>query len=635
LLAEQIGVPETALRNNDQMFADSIKEAGNVIMGFTSAKQQLEGKEPYLTNQILIRRQDKVDLLQNLLPLQGVAVNLNKLAKNAAGNGLFMAAPSDDGINRELPLLVRYGNQIYPSLALEAVRVYNNPKESIKIRQADDATNFFSMLDNTAYQIEIGQSGYSIPLKRNGYFTVKYRDMADEYFSIYKLLEGDHINEMRNRVEGKIVLIGTSAEGLKDIRSTPLSVYVAGVEIHANVIEQIIKSSYLYKSERFNDVIAAFMILLGGIIIILLSIKIGPFITAAVSGAIIFAAFWGTYVTYIDYGIIFYPIYPSLALTVIFMAATLLNYLRTSMQAKEVKSAFGQYISPDFMRELTDNPDKLKLGGEQKILSVMFTDIRNFTSISESMSPEELIETMNDFLTPMSDVVMGTRGTIDKYMGDAMMAFWNAPLDDKDHARHAVEAAIKMRSVLGPVNKALKDKARKQGRIAVPLAAGIGVNTGKCSVGNMGSKQRFAYSALGDAVNLASRLEGQTKTYGLDLLIGEDTVNQTIEDFAYIEIDKIKVKGRDAAIHVYTALGDDGMLNKTSFRKYRVEHKKFLRDYRRGDFEGASNRIPELMINKHGRALKKYYEVMAKRMADYRENPPSGEWNGVFVATDK
>jgi len=429
-------------------------------------------------------------------------------------------------------------------------------------------------------------------------------------------------------------LIGTSAEGLKDIRSTPLNIFIPGVEVHANVIEQIIQGDYLYRYDMIADNIEALFILLIGFILVISSLFLGALSLTMTSITAVGVAMASSYYFYVYQGLLFDPVYPSAAVGVIYVLSLIMNYIRTEAQAKEIRGAFGLYISPDFMEELTDNPDKLKLGGEMRELSVMFTDIRNFTTISEQLTPEELINTMNDFLTPMSDVVMNTRGTIDKYMGDAMMAFWNAPLDDDNHARHSVDAALKMTTALNPVNKALAEKAKKEGKKPLVLAAGIGVNTGVCSVGNMGSKQRFAYSALGDAVNLASRLEGQTKSYGLELLIGEDTMRQVM-DFAVIEIDKIQVKGKTKPVRIYTVLGGTKIGRSKKFREFRIAHKHFLRDYRAKKFESASLRLQGIMVTPYGRELKSYYDVMMDRMEAFQNNPPPLTWDGVYIATSK
>ena len=618
------------LQNNDYVFANAIDEAGNVVTGFVAARAGQTRRMPHVTKPVRIRKKDKSVIAEALFSPRGMATNLPEFPKNAAGNGVFLATPSHDGIIRKIPLLVEFENVIYPSLSLESLRVARDPREFLKV----GATKKTGLTNE--YEIRIGEGDLKIPMERDGMIWVKYRSMDrdKDYLSAYKILDPQYSTQMREKLNGKIALIGTSAEGLKDIRSTPLNIFIPGVEVHANVIEQIIQGDYLYRYDMIADNIEALFILLIGFILVISSLFLGALSLTMTSITAVGVAMASSYYFYVYQGLLFDPVYPSAAVGVIYVLSLIMNYIRTEAQAKEIRGAFGLYISPDFMEELTDNPDKLKLGGEMRELSVMFTDIRNFTTISEQLTPEELINTMNDFLTPMSDVVMNTRGTIDKYMGDAMMAFWNAPLDDDNHARHSVDAALKMTTALNPVNKALAEKAKKEGKKPLVLAAGIGVNTGVCSVGNMGSKQRFAYSALGDAVNLASRLEGQTKSYGLELLIGEDTMRQVM-DFAVIEIDKIQVKGKTKPVRIYTVLGGTKIGRSKKFREFRIAHKHFLRDYRAKKFESASLRLQGIMVTPYGRELKSYYDVMMDRMEAFQNNPPPLTWDGVYIATSK
>ncbi|MFK7840125.1 MAG: adenylate/guanylate cyclase domain-containing protein, partial [Bdellovibrionales bacterium] len=314
------------------------------------------------------------------------------------------------------------------------------------------------------------------------------------------------------------------------------------------------------------------------------------------------------------------------------IVASILSFLKTEFERRQVKDAFGLYISPDFMKELTLNPDKLKLGGEIRDLTVMFTDIRSFTSISEGLSPQELIQLMNDFLTPMSDLVMQNRGTIDKYMGDAMMAFWNAPLDDKDHAKNACITALGMQAALDPINDSVAQRAKSIGKEPVLLQAGIGINSGPCAVGNMGSKQRFAYSTLGDAVNLSSRLEGQTKNYGVGILIGEETYN-AVTDFACLEIDLIQVKGKQEAVRIFALLGDQKDAQNDLFKTLKAEHENMIASYRNGEFKSAL-KSAQKCINNQTLNLEKLYDLYIQRCEEMIKNPPE-KWNGVYIAKTK
>ena len=634
-IAETLNLPTSNLQNYDQGFAQAIRAAGNVVLGFTVAKPEETRQPPYAPSQIRIRKSDKDFLLNHIFSVHGAATNLRTLTKEAAGNGIFLATPDDDGLIREIPALIQFqdSGQLFPTLTLDGLRVAHNPKESLKIGRVgpDDfiVNTSFGNLQAAGYAIHIGESGIQVPIQPDGKFLIKYRDIKpEEYISAYKIIDPAYHDEIRDQIAGKIAFVGTSAEGLKDIRSTPLNVFIPGVEVHVNMAEQILQGDYLTRPAMIAPMIEGGYILGAGLILLLLSLFSRAIILSLFTALCIGFAVYAANRAYVDYGLLFDPAYPSLAIGILFVLTTLLNYIRSENRARDYKNSFGMYLSPDVMKELIANPDKLRLGGENRTLSVMFTDIRNFTTISERLTPEELIQTMNDFLTPMSDVVMRSRGTIDKYMGDAMMAFWNAPLDDNDHARHAVQAALDMEAALQPVNEALMAKAAEKGEEPLRLAAGIGINTGPCSVGNMGSKQRFAYSALGDAVNLASRLESQTKSYGLSLLIGEETA-QAVPDYAVVEIDLIQVKGKTEPARIFTVVGDADTAQSATFKDFILAHEQFLNHYRAQEFDAA------LLVAKDQALLPEYYAVMMQRIEAYKKQTPPKDWNGVFVAMSK
>jgi adenylate cyclase len=622
------------LPDNDQIFAKAIQQAGNIVTGFTSAKADETRRVPVQPIAPTYLLKDKVELIEGSYSRPGVATNLPIFSDVSAGNGHFMVEPETDGIIRRVPLFARYNppiflNQataLYPLLSLEALRVSIDPKARMIIRENKEQKAF-----DLAYQVRMGE--YDIPLDHGSKFWVHYRKIEkDEYISAHRILnfvEGDNVQK---RIKDKIVFVGTSAEGLRDIRSTSLNQFVPGVEVHVNVVEQIMQGRFL---KRPNFIIGVEAIVLGtlGLGIILLAIFMPLVWIGAFTLVFVASMFLGSWYSYIYAGLLLDPVYPSIALFLLFVSAALLNYLRSESDRRQVKNAFGHYISPVFMEELTKNPDKLKLGGEVRDLTVMFTDIRGFTGISERLSPEALIQLMNDFLTPMSNLVMESRGTIDKYMGDAMMAFWNAPLDDPDHAKQACLTALNMNEALKPLNDQLKSQAIEEGQDPIVLSAGIGINTGPCSVGNMGSKQRFAYSALGDAVNLASRLEGQTKTYGVETLIGEDTYSQ-VKDLAILELDLVQVVGRDKPVKIYTLIGDELMAQSAEFKKWAAAHHSMLAAYRIADWSCAAQDCKEAAEFSQGR-LQKYYEVYKRRIIDYTKNPPTENWSGIYVAKSK
>lgn len=622
-----------SMPDNDTSFAQSIAKNGRVVTGFVWSDTGNEGKVPAVSRGMVMAKQTRQHLLQESQAARHMVTNLPVLEKAAAGNGSFSLSTDVDGIVRRVPLLIGFkpdtggAPALYPALSLEALRVAAGGHESIKIVP----TGSKSILDLFKPSLVAKVGSLRLPVNEDGQFWVYYTPVIKErYISAWRVLNGQ-IEPAR--IKDKIVMVGTSAEGLKDIRSSPLNLFVPGVEMHVNIIEQALQGKFISRPDLVTGIEAVF-IFLTGLLVILVAPFVNVFILLGTVGMLVLGAFTVSWKAYTGPGVLIDPVYPSLAVMVMFMLSSLLSYLKSEYERREIRGAFGLYISPDFMAELTANPEKLKLGGEIKPLTIMFTDIRNFTTIAEGMTPQVLINTMNDFLTPMSDEVMKARGTIDKYMGDAMMAFWNAPLDVENHEKHAVRAALSMRGVLAPVNDALKARAEAEGRTFHRLNCGIGINTGPVAVGNMGSKQRFAYSVLGDAVNLASRLEGQTKTYGLSILMGEGTA-AAASDFALMEIDAIRVKGKTAPVRIFTVLGDEEKAASVDFKAWHAMHDAFLTAYRKADFARALELLHTCRTLDTEDALGDYYMVFEMRISAFLKNPPSHEWDGVYTATDK
>ena len=612
-----------AVKDHDQQLADSFTAAGNVVAGFVwSPDKKATRRTPVLSKSILLSG-DADGLRRSVLTMVGVTTTIPELAQAAAGNGCFCVAPEVDGLIRQVPLLTRFdaeadkAPELYPSLALEALRVSQDPRINVKVRHL--RPNEIGPLD-APYKMQVGQ--YEIPLDVDGKFFVYFsKARPEKYIPAWQVFDGA-VDPAK--IKDKIVLIGTSAQGLKDIRSTPLDLFIPGVEVHVNVIEQVMTGQYLLRPALLSGVEFCFIIAIG-LLIILLAPFVGAVVLAGLTMVLVGGIGYASWTIFLTHGLLLDPVYPSLTILALFVLASLLAYIRTESERKQVRTAFSHYISPDFMKELTDNPEKLKLGGEMRDLSVMFTDIRGFTGISEKLTPEALIHLMNDFLTPMSSLVMENRGTIDKYMGDAMMAFWNAPLDDPDHARHACITALKMNQALIPINENIKDQG-------IVLAAGIGIYTGRASVGNMGSRQRFAYSALGDTVNTASRLEGQTKAYGVSVLIGESTAAK-VQDMALLELDLLRAKGKKEPVRIYTLIGDEVEAQTAVFKNLAERHGRMMAAYRAQDFDTALSLIRE--CSGQIPAMDGFYGIMAERIAVLDKTRPGDGWDGVYEATSK
>jgi adenylate cyclase len=316
------------------------------------------------------------------------------------------------------------------------------------------------------------------------------------------------------------------------------------------------------------------------------------------------------------------PVYPIAVLASVYLAGTLLNYRLTERRQREIRQAFSLYLSPQYVEELAKNPEKLVLGGEIRLMTIMFCDIRGFTSLSEGMTSHELGQLINEFLTPMTEIIMEHKGTIDKYIGDCIMAFWNAPLDDADHAKNAVAAAQDMRRKLVELNEGWAAAGRRI------LHVGIGVNTGDCSVGNFGSNQKFNYSLLGDPVNLSSRLEGLTKMYGVDLIVGEETAKR-LDDPGLIELDLVAVKGKSQAVRIYTLPP-----HPVETQQYLARHAALLAAYRRRDWDAALGLLEDPVLAGE-REMAPVYGLFRERIAQLKVEALPSDWDGVFVAHEK
>jgi adenylate cyclase len=291
-------------------------------------------------------------------------------------------------------------------------------------------------------------------------------------------------------------------------------------------------------------------------------------------------------------------------------------------------------MSPVMVERLAADPSLLKLGGEKRDMTLLFCDVRGFTSISEQYDAEGLTHLINRFLTPMTDLILRNRGTIDKYMGDCIMAFWNAPLDDPAHAENACRAALQMVAGLGPVNDALEAEAHQTGGPFTPIRIGIGLNSGPTVVGNMGSDQRFDYSVLGDTVNLASRLEGQSKTYGVTILLGDDCAKQA-PGFAILPLDLIRVKGKSQAVAIHALIGDESVARGAEFTDLAALHADFIASYRARSWSAARAALDKARAGGQAWGLNALYDLYAARLAAYEADPPGPDWDGVFVALGK
>jgi adenylate cyclase len=350
---------------------------------------------------------------------------------------------------------------------------------------------------------------------------------------------------------------------------------------------------------------------------------------AAAIAAVVFISWYA----FDAFGWLVDPIYPAVALTAIYLAGTLFVFLRTERERNRVRHAFSHYMAPALVERLADDPSRLKLGGETRDMTLLFSDVRGFTTISEGLDAEELTRFLNSLFTPLSNIILDEQGTIDKFMGDAVMAFWNAPLDDSNHPSHACSAALRMMGEMAGLNERWRREAEAKGRPFKPVQLGIGLNTGVCCVGNLGSETRFDYSVIGDNVNVASRLEGQSKTYDVGAVVGETTTARAPE-FAFIELDLLKVKGKTEATRIFALLGDNALKQSQDFITLTARHGEFLARYR-GKAWDAAEALSRECEALNGARLDRLYALYRERIAFFRVNPPPPNWDGTAEALSK
>jgi len=621
---KQISQTLGKLPDHDEILADVMRQA-NVVTGFTLT-EAINKFEPVRKSGFSYAGDDP----RQFIPLfNGAVTNLPIIEKASAGNGSFNFITERDNVVRRVPLLVRKGDTLYPTLVMEALRIIQGASTFIvKSSGANMAESFGEKTGITA--IKVGR--IEVPTTSTGQAWVHYtEDVPSRRIPAWELFE-DKFDP--SRVAGSILFVGPSAAGLKDLRATPLNPAAAGVEVHIQLLEQILLGHFLSRPDWAEGAEIVFLVTFGIIILFLLR-RVSAITCALVAvGGIAFAISASWYL-YSGYQWLLDPIGPSLTVGLMFISGTLINFLRTEAEKAQVRGAFSQYLSPALVEQLARDPSRLKLGGETREMTFLFCDVRGFTTISEQFkgNPQGLTRLINRFLTPMTDIILAKGGTIDKYMGDCIMAFWNAPLDVPDHARQACTTSLQMFNDLEVLNKDLEAEAERENRPFYPLKIGIGLNTGDCVVGNMGSEQRFDYSVLGDSVNLASRLESQSKNYGAHVVVGESTYGKIKDEFAFLELDLIAVKGKTEAVRIYSLEGNRELSESESFQTFKRAHDRMLVAYRAQRWDEASELLGKLRLNGH--ANQTLYDLYEERITEYRANPPVADWDGAYVASTK
>ena len=611
-----------SLPDHDGVFADAMGHAP-VVIGFAPRAKE-HNRLPQAKATFAIAGDDPVPWVAHY---GGAGSSLPMLEAAAAGNGSLGIREERDGIVRQVPLIIAVEGHLYPSLDLEALRVAQGARSYVvKSTGANGVTGFGQHAGLNS--IKVGS--VAVPTDADGTLWVHFTPHEPERFvPAWKILDGSVDPDL---IKGNIVVIGTTAEGLKEFRPTPLDPAAAGVEIHAQLLEQMLLGDNVQRPDWARGAEIAFMLEIALVLVLLLP-RIGARWTFFLGGAAVAPVVAGSWYAYVNYHWLLDPVFPALVGLLVYLSSSAVLLFRTETERRHVRHAFSRYLAPAIVERLADHPEQLVLGGEERELTLMFSDIRGFTTISEGLDPQGLTEFLNRYLTPMTGIIMSHQGTVDKYMADGIMAFWNAPLDDPAHAEHACRAALAMRAELARLNDAWREEAVSAERAFHEVRIGIGLNTGRCVAGNLGSEQRFDYSVLGDDANLASRLEGQTKTYHVDIIIGERTADR-VPQMALLELDLIQVVGKAIPTRIFFLLGDESITPTSAFAALESAHHAMIGAYRGRNWPEALEKLntcraqaPEI--------LQPFYQLYEERINSFRDSPPPPDWDGVFAALTK
>ncbi|MDP2758892.1 MAG: adenylate/guanylate cyclase domain-containing protein [Sideroxyarcus sp.] len=603
----------------DALFAAKLKQR-NIVLGYYFSNSEAgtpPSKSGALPPPVFVPGTFRGRVI-NFVQWDSYGANLPALQASATA-GHFNPLVDFDGIVRRIPMVVEHDGAYYESLSLAVVRsVLGWPR--LLPGFATTQSKSYGGLEWLTLEAE--QGNLTIPVDDQVSSLVPYRGRRGtfKYLSVTDVL---HRQVPLADLQKKIVLVGTSAPGLMDMRSTPVGEVFPGVEVHASMISGILSQALKQSPPYMLGATVVLLLLVGmalSLVLPLLTPLRGMLLTLGTLTADVALnlALW-------NYANLAMPLAGGLLLIMLLFGLNMsFGYFVESRAKKQITGLFGQYVPGELVDEMAKHPESISMEGDSREMSILFSDVRGFTTISEGLEPKELSLLMNEFLTPLSRIVYEQRGTIDKYMGDCIMAFWGAPLPDAEHAQHAILAGLQMQRTLAELQPHFKARGWPE------IHVGVGINTGRVSVGNMGSEVRIAYTVMGDAVNLASRLEGITKEYGAQIMVGE-TTKQAAPQFVYREVDKVRVKGKVEPVAIFEPLGLTGEVGQAVLDEIKLFHQA-LRSYRKQEWDKAELELLSL----HNMApASKLYQVYAERVAYYRANPPGAEWDGVFIFKTK
>jgi len=598
--------------NFDEELAHTLANS-EVVLGFLfDNSAQTSGQLP----ESKIKWQNSSVVSSEIAVFQNVLANIPVLQSSATGAGFINSVPESDGFIRKASLVLNYQGTLYPSLALEAARVYT---------LADNITAISKRNNNVSWLqgLKIGENLISTNEKGQIFIPYKGKKHSFPYISATDVLNNRIDSDL---LEGAVAFIGTSAVGLADLRTTSVGVQYPGVEVHANVFEGLIHPEIIPVELDTTLAIVFVLLLLTGIILSFLMVEQGPvaILVYCLASFILHIGFNWYCWSVLKVSLPIFQIFLLIVLLTIYYGGV--GFISEKLKRRSIKSMFDQYVPPAYIDKLIQSTKGIAVLPERKNMSVLFADIRNFTTLSEQFSPEELSEFLNEYLSGATTVIFENKGTIDKYVGDMIMAIWNAPLDDANHAENSVVTALKLIELTHELTAIFKEKNWPA------IQVGIGISTGNMVVGDMGSTYRKAYTVLGDSVNLGARIESLTKYYSVDVLISGITYNEVCNKIICRKIDKIIVKGKHTAVDIYQPLGFESEITQ-EMKKDLTLHQIALENYMAGQWDKAQEIFKQLLQSKH--LSTRIYSIYLERITNLRDKQNINEWDGVFSHESK
>ncbi|MEV9615644.1 CHASE2 domain-containing protein [Aliarcobacter butzleri] len=596
--------------NYDLEFANVV-ENSPVILGYQFdlvKKDNANAKVPQIP--AIFIEKDKPQDKSYLIEAYNTILNIPQIQDKAYSSGFFNNIPDDTGIIRSVPLIISYDDTIYPSLALEVIRVINDTQKVVVQYDENGISNI--VLDDI-----------SIPTDRYGRMLINFRG-AERSFKYISAIDIYNNNFDKSEIDGKIVLIGTSAAGLFDLRATPFDSIFPGVEVHANIIDNILMQDFIYKASWLDGTNILIIFLLSIIVVMLTTY------TTFWANPIIFISFSTSYLFLVynllfDYGIVLNILFPIATVLIASIMTTLFDYFYNIKKEEAIKAKFASKVSKNVMDDILKNIDKNEFSAKSKEVTIFFSDIRGFTNISEKLDAKELISFLNRYMQPMSEIIIKYQGTIDKFIGDAIMAYWNAPIDIKNHCDLALKASLEQLEVLEKLNVELQKENLPK------IDIGIGLNTGTVIVGEMGSSLRSDYTVIGDTINLGSRVESLCKYYDSKLNISNFTKDKLQEEYIFRFLDLVKVKGKNEPVEIWQVLGKGEA--KESLKEELDLYHKAIEFYKNSDFINALE-IFESLENNENKTNKNIYKIYITRCKEFIKTPPKN-FDGVYEHTTK